>query len=280
LPDWVPGGGGGGSGSGVETLYFEVQENIESEELAEAKEGLEQIVNEYPQTEYAKAAMKELYAIEEYTGDNYSALKYYFNSNGAIQGDSSLAKLAGFLANFCEIKLENWPTAIVWFEDVIQNPGSFEDSIFAIIDLGYTYFMMENGQKSSYIGNMPQFKPVSIEQFEENRDYLLSLLPGDKLGKTMKESIGTLKSGELLQNVPNPFNGSTQIWYKLDEEATVMVKVFDYTGKLIKSYNQDKMDKGSYFVEFTSDGLSAGIYFYSLEVNGQMSDTKKMTVIR
>jgi hypothetical protein len=283
LPVWEPGGGGGGSGSGsgAETLYFEAQENIESEEFAEAKEGLEQIVDEYPQTEYAKAAMKELYSIEEYTGDNYTVLMDYYNNNSVIQGDSSLAKLAEFLANFCEIKLENWPTAIAWFEDVILNPETMEDSIFGIIDLGYTYFLMENGGlKSSHTGNLIEHKPVSVEQFEIKRDYLLSLLPGDQLSETMKHSINTLKSGKLLQNVPNPFNGTTQIWYKLDEEALVTIKVFDYTGKLIKSYNQDKMDKGSHFVEFASEGLSAGIYFYSLEVNGQVSDSKKMTVMK
>jgi hypothetical protein len=281
-PPWIClGGSGSGSGSEAEALYLDARENIETENFAVAKADFEQIVDEYPETEYAKAAMKELYPLEELTGNDYISLKEYYNTHTAIQSVPELLKLADFLTNFCEIKLENWPTAIAWFEDVILNPETMEDSIFAIIDLGYTYFLMENGGlKSSYTGNLIEHKPVSVEQFEIKRDYLLSLLPGDQLSETMKQSISILKSGELLQNVPNPFNGTTQIWYKLDEEAYVTVKVFDYTGKLIKSYDQGTMDKGSYFIEFSADGLASGIYFTCLEVNGRLSDSKKMTVMK
>jgi len=280
-PVWnCPEGAGSGVASDAEEIYLEARASVEIEDYNSAKSALEEIVSEYPESINAQAAMKELYAIEELASNNYIALKSYYDADSTIQNNEDLAKLADFLANFCDIRLENYPTAIAWFEDVIQNPGSFEDSIFAIIDLGYTYFLIENGQKSSYVGNMPQFKPVSVEQFEENRDYLLSLLPGDKLSETMKESIGTLKSGELLQNVPNPFNGFTQIWYKLDNDSDVTIKIFDYTGKQIRAYNQGAMDKGSHFIEFSSAGLPSGIYFYTLEVNGQLSDSKKMTVMK
>jgi hypothetical protein len=266
--------------AGPEALYSSADAMIEQENYDQAKPVLKQLVNEFPGSLYAEAALKKLYTIEGYSG-SYSDLKEYYVTNNSIQSDSSLTKLADFLVNFCEINLENYPTAIAWFENVIQNPESFEDSIFAIIDLGFTYFLMENGGlKSSYVGNMPQYKPVSVEQFEENRDYLLSLLPGDKLSETMKESINALKTGELLQNVPNPFNGSTQIWYKLDEEADVMIKVFDYTGKEVKSFHPGTMYKGSHQVEFNSEGLPSGIYFYTLEINSTVSDSKKMTLLK
>jgi len=280
-PEWLCMQGAGSAGSSdAEALYLDARENIETENFAAAQTYFEQIVNDYPESEYAKAAMKELYPLEALTVNNYAALKAYYEADTNIQNNAELAKLADFLANFCDIRIENYPIAIAWFEDVIQNPETMEDSIFAIIDLGYTYFLMENGQKSSYVGNMPQYKPVTVEQFEENRDYLLSLLPGDKLSEAMKESINALKTGELLQNVPNPFNNSTQIWYKLDEEAVVAVNVFDYTGKRVSTINAGRMDKGSHFVEFSSVGLPAGIYFYSLEVNGWVSDSRKMTVVK
>jgi hypothetical protein len=40
------------------------------------------------------------------------------------------------------------------------------------------------------------------------------------------------------------------------------------------------MEKGSHFIEFNADGLPSGIYFYSLEVNGVITDSKKMTVMK
>jgi len=75
----------------------------------------------------------------------------------------------------------NYPAAISRFEKVIKNPITPEDSIFAVIDLGYTYLLMENKEiESSYIGDLTIHKPSSLEDFEETRDYLLTLLPGIK----------------------------------------------------------------------------------------------------
>jgi hypothetical protein len=265
----------------AEEIYVEakIAENDSNYILAKSK--YMEIIIQYPSSICVEPAMKELFAIEQLLANDYSDLKYFYDNEPSIQNNPELTKLADFLANFCEIKLENWPTAIAWFEDVILNPESMEDSIFGIIDLGYTYFLMENGGlKSSYTGNLIEHKPVSVEQFEIKRDYLLSLLPGDQLSETMKHSINTLKSGELLQNVPNPFNGTTQIWYKLDEEAQVAIHVFDYTGKRVSTISPGKQDKGSHFVEFSSESLPAGIYFYTLELNSKVSDGKKMTVVK
>jgi hypothetical protein len=274
-------GSGSASSSEAEALYLDARERIEAEDYAVAKADFEQILDEYPETEFANAAMKELFPLEELTGNNYNSLKEYYNTHSAIQGDPELAKLADFLANFCEIKLENWPTAIAWFEDVVENPETMEDSIFAIIDMGYTYWLMENGGlKSTYTGKMGQYKFSSREEFEDNRDFLLSLLPGDQLSETMKQSISTLKSGELLQNVPNPFNGTTQIWFKLAEESSVSVTIYDYTGKEVSVINPGSLKSGNHSVEFNSSNLSSGIYFYSLEVNGIKTDTKKMTLMK
>jgi hypothetical protein len=278
-PVWSLNGIGGGSSALA--LYESAEQSIENEAYADAKSDLKELVSNYPETMYAQSALKTLYPLEELTGNNYSSLQEYYRTNTAILGDSSLVKLANFLANFCDIKLENWPTAIAWFEDVIQQPETFEDSIFAIIDLGYTYWLMENsGLKSSYTGAMPQYKFGSQKDYEENRDYLLSLLPGDGLSEAMKQSLSALKTGELLQNIPNPFKGTTQIWFKLNEESNVSVTIYDYTGKAVSVINPGSLKSGNHSVEFNSANLPSGIYFYTLEVNGIKTDTKKMTLIR
>jgi hypothetical protein len=279
FPVWLL--GGGSSSSGPEELYFSAQENIDQGEYVAAQSDYQQIVTEYPASLYSQAALRELWSIEEEVENDYSTLKAYYNTEPNIISTPELTKLADFLANFCDIKLENWPTAIAWFEDVIQQPETFEDSIFAIIDLGYTYWLMENsGLKSSYTGAMPQYKFGSQKDYEENRDYLLSLLPGDGLSEAMKQSLSTLKTGELLQNVPNPFKGTTEIWFKLTEESIATLTIYDYTGKEVSVINAGSLKSGNHSVEFNSANLPSGIYFYSLEVNGIKTDTKKMTLIR
>jgi hypothetical protein len=273
--------GGSGFDPGAETLYLSCRQKTENEDYTGATSDFQQIILLYPSTKFAQASLKELFALESYTGNNYAGLKTFYLTENAIQNNPALLELADFLVNFCDIRLENWPTAIAWFEDVIQEPATFEDSIFAIIDLGYTYWLMENnGLKSSYTGAMPQYKFASQEVYEENRDYLLSLLPGDGLSKTMKLSLSKLKTGELMQNVPNPFKGASQLWYKVDEASVVALHVYDNIGRNVRTIDCGEQTEGAHFVEFTSEGLPPGVYFYTLEINGRVTDSKKMTIMQ
>jgi len=59
-----------------------------------------------------------------------------------------------------------------------------------------------------------------------------------------------------------------------------VIKVYDYSGKLISTYNEGTLGNGHHKVEFNSERLQSGIYFYNLEINGKVTDSKKMTLIR
>lgn len=279
-PTWCP-GGSSGEIDPAEQMYTDGREQFETQLYAEAKATFMLLIETYPETEYAVSAMKELVNLEKYATNDYISLKEYYQTNDGIQADTILQKLSVSLANDCDIKLENWPDAIDYYEGIINDPVSLEDSVFAIIDLGYVYFLMENsGYKSAYTGQLTQYKPESREKFFEHRDYLLSLLPGENIGESMKGNIASLKEGELLQNVPNPFKGSTQIWYKLESEATVQLNVYNYTGQLVGTINGGTKSEGTHHIDFNADGLKSGIYFYSISINGQTTDSKKMTIMK
>ncbi len=114
----------------------------------------------------------------------------------------------------------------------------------------------------------------------------LSILFNDGQGNFVEDPItgNEIPNSEIQEpNItcyPNPFNGSTCINYILDNKATVIVYLFDYSGKPIMSFDYGTMDKGSYFFKFSSYGLSSGIYIFSLEVNGNICDSKKMTLMK
>ncbi|MEZ5197821.1 MAG: right-handed parallel beta-helix repeat-containing protein [Bacteroidales bacterium] len=267
--------------SDAQLLYESATAQFESGGFSLAMDDYKQVVEEYPETNYAKESLKMLFSAENSSNAEFISLKQYYETNSTILNDSVLAKIAGFLANKCDVELQNWAEAVAWYENVILNPPAFADSIYAIIDLGHLYQLMElNGYKSAYTGSMPQYVPVSDISHMEYTHYLLSLLPGDQPNNKQPESTNTLKPGELLQNAPNPFAKTTQIWYKLQGEAIVTVNVFDYTGKKIRSNKLGVKPEGIHSFHFSADGLSSGIYFYSLEINGQVSDSKKLTIIK
>ncbi len=278
-PTWCPGEGGNKSSEIALQTFLDGKEHFENEEYADAESTFESVIELYPVTQYASTAMKELFALEKFTDNDYNTLKQYYETNDSIQVDTVLTKLATFLANKCEIEMENWQTAIDHYEDIIDNPETTADSIFAIIDLGYTYFLMgDSTNRSVAQGKMLEHIPTSKEEFAEKRNYLLSLLPITKTQQAADNMLETLKAGELLQNVPNPFSNTTTVYYKLNEQSSVLFKVYDHIGKEVRIIDQSTKDKGINKIELDMSGFSSGIYFYSLFINGQLSDTKKMVV--
>jgi hypothetical protein len=92
------------------------------------------------------------------------------------------------------------------------------------------------------------------------------------------------KDFKLYQNYPNPFNPKTIISYKVRSPAggTSYVKliVYDLTGKHIIDLVNQKQNAGSYQIDFSGTGYSSGVYFYSLIVDGNLIDTKKMILLK
>ncbi|HMQ70699.1 MAG TPA: T9SS type A sorting domain-containing protein, partial [Ignavibacteria bacterium] len=92
---------------------------------------------------------------------------------------------------------------------------------------------------------------------------------------------------KLFQNYPNPFNPSTKIRYKLPEEITVSLKVYDILGNEVITLVNEKQNKGNYEVSFFSNvtgvNLASGIYFYKLSATGRtgnFTDIKSMILIK
>ncbi|HRI85576.1 MAG TPA: T9SS type A sorting domain-containing protein [Ignavibacteria bacterium] len=83
----------------------------------------------------------------------------------------------------------------------------------------------------------------------------------------------------LNQNYPNPFNPSTKIAYSNPVSGNVTIKIFDITGREIKSLINEFRNAGSYEVEFDGSRLASGVYYYKLETNN-FSETKKMILIK
>ncbi len=139
-----------------------------------AKQGYRNVITLYPNTSSAQNALKKLLLIEEDFGENYLSLKGYYKNDTTIQGDESLAALASSLENKCNELLEQYDEAIAWYEAIIEDETtSYNDSLFAVIDLGYLYLQMEaNGEKGTR-GKLNQFIPKSAEAFAEQVDYAL-----------------------------------------------------------------------------------------------------------
>jgi len=84
----------------------------------------------------------------------------------------------------------------------------------------------------------------------------------------------------LEQNFPNPFNPTTTIAFTLPESGLVKLTVYNLFGQAIHIVENSFKNRGKHYVRFDGSKLASGIWYYALEVNGQLVDTKKMTLLK
>src|SRR5690606_38553959 len=68
-------------------------------------------------------------------------------------------------------------------------------------------------------------------------------------------------NAELGQNVPNPFNGTSQITYSLDNSSDVTFEITDVTGKVVKRVYEGVKGAGEYTIMLDANEFSQGIYY-------------------
>jgi hypothetical protein len=83
----------------------------------------------------------------------------------------------------------------------------------------------------------------------------------------------------LFQNYPNPFNSVTTIEFEVYERSFVRLVVYDVLGREVRRPFEGLVGMGRYRVNFDAKGLPSGIYFYRLEVEGQV-EVKKMVLVK
>jgi lysophospholipase L1-like esterase len=83
----------------------------------------------------------------------------------------------------------------------------------------------------------------------------------------------------LNQNYPNPSIDRTTIGFSLSQAGRVVIKLYNISGKFIKTIYDSYQNAGYRIVSVPLNDLNPGIYIYSMQVGGQIL-SKKMIVTR
>ena len=93
----------------------------------------------------------------------------------------------------------------------------------------------------------------------------------------------------LMQNYPNPFNPETWIPFQLNEASDVVIRIYDSSGRLVRTFELGNRPAGVYVSKSRAcywDGrndhgekVASGVYFYSITA-GRFSDVKKMVIAK
>ena len=84
---------------------------------------------------------------------------------------------------------------------------------------------------------------------------------------------------ELLQNHPNPFNPTTDIYFRLPEAGYVKLEVYNLVGQRVAVLADGEFSSGSHTVTWDASRFASGVYFYHLSTESIVL-TKKMVLLK
>lgn len=140
------------------------------------------------------------------------------------------------------------------------------------------------GQDGYLAVNYVELVPVLVKAIQELKQQVDELQGTDTVKKTPAKTSATdvgsssIKKNTLYQNTPNPAKEQTVIRYQLaDNVQNAAICIFDMQGKLVKKL---PVSSGNDSVAINGYELGQGMFLYSLIINGQEIDTKKMIITK
>ncbi len=147
------------------------------------------------------------------------------------------------------------------------------------------------GISDELLALFPNSESYYASQRHLGNDVRKPLAPQLAKGNLEEIALEMPKNYELLGNYPNPFNPSTTISYALPYSSNVELTIYDITGKVVKTFNENVQSAGYQNIVWNGNSqngskVSSGVYFYrfkatSLENNGKVYEkTAKLLLLK
>ena len=244
------------------------------------------IISQFPDSLESKGAVSRLLVSTKHAGQDIQNLKTYYDGVKLNHPNTILSKMADQYSILCDVTMQAYETAIARYEAILENPPSFEDSVYALIDIGQVYLLADmNNQNTSgklIAGSTDEkYKPADKDEFYVFSQSILTELMHKK---TNSNHTNIPYDFSLRPNYPNPFNPNTNISFVLHNDKTVLLQLYDITGKIIKTIVHDDLSKGYYNYRWSSQNntgsaVSSGVYFYQLSTR-EHTQARKMLLIK
>lgn len=250
-------------GSAIPAEKFNMAEASElDEDYTTAELLFKDIIENNSESEYASASVNELYSINT-INNSLVDLQDYLGSLSIPDSLELLASRVNFAGNWCNIDLQNYSEAIQWFENKLLNPASIEDSIFAIIDMNYTYLRSQNdSSKSAVVCKYPELIAKNHDSFVTRRKELIDLLY--KKGETVGSSL--IEKAVVMNLFPNPVVNNLRLEIISNSESNFngQIRVFDELGRVILEDRNFNISSGSNIEDINLSNILPGVYYICL----------------
>jgi hypothetical protein len=168
---------------------------------------------------------------------------------------------------------------IVWADKDEEQEGLHAD--LKLSASGESILLSDNDLNIIDYVDFPEQKPdTTTGRYENGTGDFIEMLPtfgyeNSNIVYVVDETTSLNSSVCLKQNYPNPFSNTTTIEFTLPENSDVELRIFNSIGVLVNTLVSGELAQGRHIYEWNASDYGAGVYFYSLTVNG-LSEVKKM----
>lgn len=260
------------SGSIIEEMLGEAYQYLDSADYANAGIKFKEIITDYPLENEAYMSVPGLFSCYSATNENWGDLETYLEM---LYNDTIIVldkKLTFGYLNLCKRAQGKFSEAIANYESILLNSPTYNDSVFAVINIGNTY--EEAGNSKSSLGSLDYLQPISNAAHVENTIDLLQTLKDEELSGSQQSSDDFFIS----DIYPNPFIDKTTLRYFASYTSTVTFRLFDVSGKELSFSQTIQAIKGEQSINLDFGFLNPGIYYISLIANGENQSVKRLVV--
>ena len=205
--------------------------------------------------------------MQDLLGWTFNPREYEFNGTITFavnnfddsEGDLLAAFVDGELRGITECVYFPFGDTYIYIMQVYSNELSGEELKFELYDI-------ETGQ---------------IHKYTESIIFENDMIIGDGFATFDLEQTVTNQlpvESALSQAYPNPFNPTTNLDYMLSLDSYVSIVVYDVSGQIVDVLVDDYKQAGNYNVIWNAQNHSSGIYFVSMNANGNHFTQKLMLV--
>lgn len=203
----------------------------------------------------------------------------------------------GYVTGCCGMFMKTTNAGISWTADQYLTPGySLYDMHFAdystgwlIGEAGYILRTTNAGQNWDSLNSNTQLDLFAFSFADGQTGYacghagtILKTTNGGGPGTPIGVETTQLHAGEfrLYPNYPNPFNPETKIRFELQKPGSVVMEIYDITGRFIARLADSRYPAGLHEATFTAVDLPSGIYHCILTVAGGGTSSVQMMLIK
>ena len=203
--------------------------------------------------------------------DNFLAEQY----GGILQSTDEFDIIAGN-TNEVGVPVTNWYT-LVFDEPYLASAGDwlgagFEHYGGSNVQYGESKFTQDN---TAFIYG-PFGSGSAYDWYYTNEVPMVRLNLNPNAVNTISEETVNTTGFEMFPSFPNPTNGVTRIQFRLDRAADVNFEVIDITGKVVYTLDMGTQAPGYNSISVDASEFAAGVYTYTLSVDGERSTDRLM----